>query len=169
MKANDWGSGVILKGKMEVVRTRHKMLGYSGLCVADAGSSKWCGPIDLDDWVVLELNKKASSGLIDLIVYILLRSLCGLEQNLPCSYGDGCAFLTAQQRSVSRDMLQNVSLRFIGSPLYARISNRDLGVDLLTLHIFAALNSCNWKGLYRQGHQISYSHLSIIRCIDSLV
>lgn len=96
MKANDWDSGVILKGKMELVRTRHKMLDYSGLFVADAGSSKWCGLMHLDNWVVLKLNEIASSGFIDLNIFILLPSLCGLERNSPRSYGDGCAFLTAQ-------------------------------------------------------------------------
>ena len=67
MKADDWGSGVILKGRMLVVRRRHKVLGYSGLCVADAGSSR--------TWVILKLNKKASSGFIDLNILVLLPSL----------------------------------------------------------------------------------------------
>ena len=104
MKANDWGSGVILKGKMEVVRTRHKMLGYSGLCVADAGSLK-C-------WVVLKLNEKASSRFIDLNIFILLPSLRGLEEQLPRSYGNGYTFLTAQEKGLSRAICQSALHRF---------------------------------------------------------
>ena len=40
MEANDWDSGVILKGKMEVARTRRKMFYCLGLCVADVECSK---------------------------------------------------------------------------------------------------------------------------------
>ena len=40
MEANYWDSGVILKGKMEVSRTRRKTLCCVGLRVADAECSK---------------------------------------------------------------------------------------------------------------------------------
>ena len=66
--ANFWGSGVILRRK-KVVRRRYRMLGYSG-------SLEWYGWMLLCSWVVLKWNKKASFGLIDLIVFMLLLLLC---------------------------------------------------------------------------------------------